>query len=157
MHALHVDPIILELIRCRLVAGAQRMAATLWKSSFSTVIREVLDFSTAVFDARGHMVAQSAQLPFQMMTMSAPLQRLIASDYPWCKGDVVLLNDPYACGAQHLPDFMIFRPVFCDGQRVGFTGAVAHMIDTGGGAPGSYMAGATEIFQEGLRLPPLKI
>lgn len=151
------DTITLELVRCRLVAGAQQMAASLWKSSYSTVIREVLDYSTAIFDEHGQMVAQSAQIPFQMMTMSAPLQQLVRSDYTWNEGDVVLLNDPYACNAQHLPDFMTFRPVFCHGKCVAFCGVVAHMIDTGGGAAGSYLATATEIFQEGLRIPPVKI
>jgi N-methylhydantoinase B len=151
------DPVTLELIGCRLTAGARQMAAALWKSSYSTVIREVLDYSTAIFDERGQMVAQSAQLPFQMMTMSAPLSRLVGRGYDWRPGDVVLLNDPYACDAQHLPDFMTFRPIFRDGRLVAFTGAVAHMIDTGGGAPGSYLADATEIYHEGLRLPPVKV
>jgi len=152
-----LDPITLELIRCRLEAGAQQMAASLWKSAYSTVIREVLDYSTAIFDEQGRMVAQSAQLPFQMMTMSAPLHHLEARQFPWQPGDVVILNDPYDCPGQHLPDVMIYRPVFHRGKRIGFTGAVAHMIDFGGGAPGSYLATATEIFQEGLRLPALKI
>ena len=152
-----IDAITLELVRCRLVAGAQQMAASLWKSSYSTVIREVLDYSTAIFDGHGQMVAQSAQLPFQMMTMSAPIQKLVQDDYDWEEGDVVLMNDPYACNAQHLPDFMTFRPVFCGGECVAFCGAVAHMVDIGGGAAGSYLATATEIFQEGLRLPPVKI
>ncbi|MBI4024288.1 MAG: hydantoinase B/oxoprolinase family protein [Verrucomicrobia bacterium] len=151
------DPVTLELIRCRLEAGAQQMAVSLWKSSYSTVIREVLDYSTAIFDDRGRMVAQSAQLPFQMMTMSAPLQHLQSRRLDWQPGDVVLLNDPYDCAGQHLPDVMTFRPVFQHRRLVGFTGAIAHMIDMGGGAPGSYLATATEIFQEGLRLPPIKI
>ena len=152
-----IDPIALELIRCRLVAGAEQMSAALWKSAYSTVIREVLDYSTAIFDAQGQMVAQSAQLPFQMMTMSAPLRFLVEGGYEWQAGDVVLLNDPYACAGQHLPDFMTFCPVFADGRLIAFAGAVAHMIDTGGGAPGSYVATATEIYQEGLRIPPVKI
>ena len=71
-----IDPVTLELIRCRLESAAQQMAASLWKSSYSTVIREVLDYSTALFDKSGNMVAQSAQLPFQMMTMSSPLKFL---------------------------------------------------------------------------------
>jgi len=87
------------------------------------------------------------------MTMSAPLQHLEARQFPWEPGDVVILNDPYDCPGQHLPDVMIYRPMFHRGKRIGFTGAVAHMIDFGGGAPGSYLATATEIFQEGLRLP----
>jgi len=154
---MNLDPITLELIRCRLEAGAQQMAASLWKSSYSTVIREVLDYSTAIFDEHGRMVAQSAQLPFQMMTMSAPLQHLNEHGFDWQPGDVVMLNDPYDCPGQHLPDVMTFRPVFHGRKRIGFTGAIAHMIDVGGGAPGSYLATATEIYQEGLRLPPLKI
>lgn len=152
-----IDPITLELVRCRLVAGAQQMAASLWKSSFSTVIREVLDYSTALFDAQGQMVAQSAQLPFQMMTMSAPLQKLVNAGYRFDPQDVVILNDPYLCDAQHLPDFMVFRPIFSSGRVVAFAGAVAHMIDAGGGAPGSYLSTATEIFHEGLRIPPMKL
>ena len=151
------DPITLELIRCRLEGAAQQMAASLWKSSYSTVIREVLDYSTAIFDDEGRMVAQSAQLPFQMMTMSVPLRLLRERDFNWCPGDVVLLNDPYDCAGQHLPDVMTFRPIFHQNKIIGFTGAIAHMIDMGGGAPGSYLATATEIYQEGLRLPPVKI
>jgi N-methylhydantoinase B len=157
MTAARIDPITLELIRCRLTAGAEQMSMALWKSAYSTVIRETRDYSTAIFDAQGRMVAQSTQLPFQMMTMSAPLAYLVAHDYEWEQGDIVLLNDPYACAGQHLPDFMTFCPVFADGKRIAFTGAIAHMIDTGGGAPGSYVASATEIYQEGLRIPPVKI
>ena len=152
-----IDPITLELIRCRLVSGAQQMAAALWKSSYSTVIREVLDYSTALFDARGRMVAQSAAIPFQMMTMSDPMRYLIETDYDWQEGDVVLLNDPFVCHGQHLPDYMTFRPIFAAGRPIAFAGAIGHMIDTGGGASGSYLATATEIYQEGLRIPPVKI
>lgn len=150
------DPVDLELIRNRLVAGAEKMSLTLWRSSFSTVIREVLDYSTALFTPNGAMVAQSAQLPFQMMTMSGPLQQAIR-EKDFGPGDVVLLNDPYAARGQHLPDFMVFRPVYAGDLHIGFAGAVAHMIDTGGGAAGSYVAGATEIFHEGLRIPAVKI
>ena len=152
-----IDPITLALIRNRLVAGAEQMAVTLWKSSFSTVIREVLDYSTAIFDTEGHMVAQSSQIPFQMMTMSAPMGYLIRTGYDWQPGDVVLMNDPYAGEAQHLPDYTMFRPAFRGGELVGFAGAIAHMLDTGGGAAGGYLASATEIYHEGLRIPPSKI
>ena len=152
-----VDPVTLELVRNRLVAGAQQMAVTIWKSAYSTVVREVLDYSTALFDERGQMVAQSAQIPFQMMTMSAPMRYLVDRGFDWDEDDVVLLNDPYACDGQHLPDVMTFRPIFAAGELVAFAGAVAHMIDVGGGAAGSYFASATEIIQEGIRIPPVKI
>jgi N-methylhydantoinase B/oxoprolinase/acetone carboxylase alpha subunit len=71
-----------------------------------------------------------------MMTMSAPLQHLNDRKFDWQPGDVVILNDPYDCPGQHLPDAMTFRPAFHRGKRIGFTGAIAHMIDVGGGAPG---------------------
>ena len=157
MNAAAVNPITLELVRNRLVAGAQQMAVTIWKSAYSTVVREVLDYSTAIFDEQGLMVAQSAQIPFQMMTMSAPMQYLFDRGFEWSEGDVVLLNDPYACDGQHLPDVMTFRPIFSEGHLVAFAGAVAHMIDVGGGAAGSYLASATEIIQEGIRIPPVKV
>ena len=157
MSVARVDPVTLELVRNRLVAGAQQMAVTIWKSAYSTVVREVLDYSTALFDERGQMVAQSAQIPFQMMTMSAPMRYLVDGGFDWDEDDVVLLNDPYACDGQHLPDVMTFRPIFAAGELVAFAGAVAHMIDVGGGAAGSYLASATEIIQEGIRIPPVKI
>ena len=152
-----LDPVLLELIRSRLEYGAQHMAHTLWRSSSSTTIREVLDYSTALFNARGEMVAQSAQLPFQMMTMSSPMRHFHVEGYPWEPGDAVLVNDPYLAAGQHLPDLMVFRPIFIGRRLVGFAGVIAHMLDIGGGAPGSYVADATEIYHEGLRIPPVKI
>lgn len=154
-----LNPITQEVIRNALIAGAEEMSATIWRTSRSTVVRETLDFSTALFDANGHAVAQAARIPVHLNSMSVCLEDIVSSWIPldqWCDGDVILTNDPYS-GGQHLPDFVAFRPVFVDGARVAISAAIVHHVDVGGGAAGSYFAGATEVYNEGLRLPPLKL
>ena len=91
--------------------------------------------------------------------MSAGLLTVVRDHLPlaqWEEGDVVITNDPY-CGGQHIPDILAFRPVFAEGERIAIVGTLCHHLDMGGMAAGSYAATATEIFQEGLRLPPLKL
>jgi N-methylhydantoinase B len=154
-----IDPVRLEVIRNALVAAAEEMSITIWRTSRSTVVREILDYSTAVFDADGRNIAQSARIPVHLNSMSdclrAILERFIPLDQ-WNDGDVIVTNDPYS-GGQHLPDIQTFRPVFVDGARVAIVGTLCHHVDVGGGAAGSYYAGATEIFQEGIRIPPLRL
>jgi N-methylhydantoinase B len=152
-----IDPVRQEVIRNALVTAAEEMSLTIWRTSRSTVVREILDFSTAVFDAEGRNVAQSARIPVHLNSMSDCLRHILDHAIPlerWEDGDVIVTNDPYS-GGQHLPDIQTFRPVFVDGQRVAIVGTLCHHVDVGGGAAGSYYAGATEIFQEGIRIPPL--
>lgn len=154
-----ISPVRVEIIRNALVAAAEEMSITIWRTSRSTVVREILDFSTAVFDAAGRQIAQSARIPVHLNSMSACLERLIADFVPldtWQDGDIVVTNDPYS-GGQHLPDIQTFRPVFHEGRRIAIVGTLCHHVDVGGGAAGSYYAGAREIFQEGIRIPPLKL
>ena len=154
-----IDPIRLEVIRNALIAGAEEMNAAIWRTARSTVVRETLDYSTALFDGHGKAVAQSTRIPIHLNSMSVCLEDVIADWIPldsWCDGDVILTNDPYA-GGQHLPDFVAFQPVFVDGRRVAITASIVHHVDVGGGSPGSYFAGATEVYQEGLRIPPVKL
>lgn len=154
-----IDPVRLEVLRHALVAIAEEMSLAVWRTSRSTVVRELLDYSTAIFDPDGYNVAQSARLPNHLNSMGPCLQNLMRDHIPveqWEEGDVILTNDPY-CGAQHLPDLVVFRPVFFKGQRIAITGAMAHHVDVGGGAAGSYNAHATDIFQEGIRIPPLHL
>lgn len=154
-----LDPIELEVLRNALSAAAADMDVTMWRTSRSTIVREMLDYSTAIFDASGYNVAQSARIPQHLNSMSYCLrtivERFIVAD-EWHDGDVVITNDPY-CGGQHLPDIVAFRPVFADGKRVAIVGTLCHHLDVGGMSPGSYAAGATEIYQEGLRIPPVKL
>ncbi|HEX6000554.1 MAG TPA: hydantoinase B/oxoprolinase family protein, partial [Hyphomicrobiaceae bacterium] len=111
------------------------------------------------FDRNGWNVAQAARIPSHLNSMSTFLTEILGRHIPpdqWQPGDVVISNDPY-CGGQHLPDICAFMAVFHEGRRVGFVGTLCHHLDVGGSSPGSYGSSATEIFQEGLRIPPLKL
>ncbi|OED40994.1 methylhydantoinase [Chromatiales bacterium (ex Bugula neritina AB1)] len=154
-----VDPIRLEVIRNALIAGAEEMNISIWRTARSTVVRETLDYSTALFDGKGNSVAQSTRIPVHLNSMSVCLADIVQHHIPlseWNEGDVILTNDPY-CGGQHLPDFVVFQPLFVNGQRVAIAAAIVHHIDVSGGAAGSYFAGAREVYHEGLRIPPLKL
>ena len=154
-----LGPIEIEVIRNALNAAAAEMDVTIWRTSRSTIVRELLDYSTAVFDAEGRNLAQSARIPGHLNSMTHALRTILADHIPaaeWGEGDVIIFNDPY-CGGQHLPDILAFKPVFHEGRRIAFAGTLCHHIDVGGLVAGSYAAKATEIFQEGLRIPPLKI
>ncbi|QEL22242.1 hydantoinase B/oxoprolinase family protein [Bosea sp. F3-2] len=154
-----IDPIRLEVIRNALVAASEEMSITIWRTSRSTVVREILDFSTAVFDAQGNNIAQSARIPVHLNSMSDCLRTILDRFIPlekWQDGDVIVTNDPYS-GGQHLPDIQTFRPVFVDGRRIAIVGTLCHHVDVGGGAAGSYYAAATEVFHEGIRIPPLRL
>ncbi|WP_245615396.1 hydantoinase B/oxoprolinase family protein [Muricoccus aerilatus] len=154
-----LGPVEIEVIRNALTAAAAEMDVTVWRTSRSTIVRELLDYSTAVFDADGNNLAQSARIPGHLNSMSHLLRELLDKHVDagsWGPDDVVATNDPY-CGGQHLPDIVTYKPVFHEGRRIAFVGTLCHHIDMGGLAAGSYAATATEIFQEGLRIPPLKI
>ncbi|MDF1728414.1 MAG: hydantoinase B/oxoprolinase family protein [Sulfitobacter sp.] len=153
------DPVLLEIVSAALVSVAEEMSVTVWRTSRSTTVRELLDYSTAVFDAQGRNVAQAARMPVHLNSMEICLQHIAAHHIPleeWREGDVIVTNDPYS-GGQHLPDFIAFKPVFRDGERIAITCVLIHHVDVGGGAAGGYNAQAVEVFQEGLRLPPVRI
>ena len=154
-----ISPIELEIIYNALTAAAAEMDVTVWRTSRSTIVRELLDYSTAIFDRNGWNVAQAARIPSHLNSMSFFLTEILAKHIPhddWGPDDVVISNDPY-CGGQHLPDIVAFKAVFHDGRRVGFVGTLCHHLDVGGSSPGSYGSSAIEIFQEGLRIPPVKL
>jgi N-methylhydantoinase B len=154
-----IDPILLEIISHALVSAAEEMSITVWRTSRSTTVRELLDYSTAVFDAHGRNIAQAARMPVHLNSMELCLQEIVARHIPldsWREGDVIVTNDPYS-GGQHLPDFIAFKPVFVEGRRVAVTCVLIHHVDVGGGAAGGYNARAVEIFQEGLCVPPVRI
>ena len=154
-----IDTIGFGVFQNALVGVAEQMSAIIWRTSYSTVVREMLDYSTAVFDREGRIVAQASRIPMHLNSMSRSLHTTLTRAYPvetWKTGDIVLMNDPY-WGGQHLPDIQTFMPVFADGELVAIVGTLAHHLDIGGMRPGSYAGDATEIFQEGLRIPPIKI
>jgi N-methylhydantoinase B/oxoprolinase/acetone carboxylase alpha subunit len=154
-----IPPIELEIIHNALTAAAAEMDVTIWRTSRSTIVRELLDYSTAIFDRDGWNVAQAARIPVHLNSMSYFLTEILVRHIPpdlWKADDIVISNDPY-CGGQHLPDIVAFKAVFLDGRRIGFVGTMCHHLDVGGSSPGSYGSSAIEIFQEGLRIPPLKL
>jgi N-methylhydantoinase B len=153
---MRADPVQLEVFHHRLAAIAEEMGAALVRSSFSPNIKERRDLSCAVFDADGGMAAHAAHIPVHLG--STPLSVRAAIDKVSMRpGDVVILNDPYA-GGTHLPDVTLVMPVFAArGRRpLAYVANRAHHADIGGMAAGS-MPLATEIFQEGVRIPPLRI
>ena len=154
-----VDRITFEVVNNALVGVAEQMAATILRTSYSTVIREMLDYSTAVFDLEGRIIAQSCRIPIHLNSMSRSLRTTLDETIPiteWRPGDIIVTNDPYK-GGQHLPDIQTFLPVFSDSKLVAFCGTLGHHLDVGGMRPGSYAGDAVEIYQEGLRIPPIKL
>ncbi len=147
----------LQLLKNRLESIVDDMALTVVRTAYSTNLRNSMDFSTGFCDARGRLVAQGLCLPLHLGSLpdglSAVLQRFRdAID----DGDVFLLNDPYE-GGTHLPDLYIYKPVFVDSRLLGFATAIAHHTDIGGRVAGGNACDSTEIYQEGLRIPPLKL
>ena len=154
-----VDPFTVEIIRNALDSISEQMSSVIERTAYSTIIRDILDFSTALFDARGRIIAQSSRIPAHLNTMGPALEAILGRYIPlgeWHPGDVIAMNDPYH-GGQHLPDIFVMMPVFHEGRPIAIAGGMGHQVDIGGRAPGSFGGDATDIFQEGLRIPPVKI
>lgn len=152
-----MDPITLEVIRNKLEGIANEMQMTLLHSAFSPIVKEAMDCSAALFTADGQTIAQATAIPIHLATM-IPALHAVLQKYPLATmspGDVYILNDPY-CGGTHLPDITLFVPVYAEGRVMAFSVATVHHQDMGGMSPGSVPTSATEIYQEGLRIPPLK-
>jgi N-methylhydantoinase B len=150
-----VDPVSLEIYRSALTAIAEEMGAVLTRSSYSPNIKERRDFSCALFDARGRMIAQAAHIPVHLGSMPDSVATALAEFDEFASGDVIALNDPFL-GGTHLPDITLISPIFVDGDLFGFAANRAHHADVGGMSAGS-MPVATEIYQEGVIIPPIKL
>lgn len=150
-----VDAISLEVFKNLFASVAEQMGVTLQRAAFSPNIRERLDFSCAVFDASGRMIAQAAHIPVHLGSMPASVQYAIAEFDTFNIGDVVVLNDPYH-GGTHLPDITMVSPVFAGGDLAYFVASRAHHADVGGMAAGSLPL-SRELYQEGLIIPPIKL
>lgn len=149
-----VDPVDYAVISQSLIAAAREMGAKLIRSAYSTIVREARDCSAAILDRHGNVVAQAELIPMQLGPMATTF-KACAALYPvdeLVEGDFYINNDPFE-GGQHLPDIFIFTPIFLDGKVVGFGATTAHHLDLGGGAPGLNSL-ASDVYQEGLRIPP---
>ncbi len=170
-----MDPITLELYRHRFAGVAEEMGITLRRTGYSPNIKERLDFSCALFDGDGAMISQAAHIPAHLGAMPASVHTILDRFSDWQPGDVVIVNDPFE-GGNHLPDITMIAPVFVergarhaergiDGETIRvphvalpafFVASRAHHADVGGMTPGSLPL-STEIYQEGIIIPPVKL
>jgi N-methylhydantoinase B len=150
------DPATFEIVKNSFYKIAEEMRVVLAKTAYSPLLKSAGDYSCGVFDARGEMVAQGPDLPIHLGSMPDAVRAIVAvfgSDVH--DGDVFIHNDPYF-GGSHLPDVNVVRPAFYSDRLLGYTCLRAHWPDIGSATPGSYGA-VTQIFGEGLRLPPLRL
>lgn len=152
------DPITMQVIRYAMEQVADEMGHTLVRTARSTVIKEIVDISCAVFDRHGNTIAQAHHAPMLLTGFEIPMRSLRArfSDDQLEDGDIIVFNDPYL-GGQHVMDLVTIAPVKIEQEIVGFVGSIAHHSDMGGAAPGGVAGGFNEIYLEGLRLPMVKL
>jgi N-methylhydantoinase B len=153
------DPITLEIIQSSLQAISDEMFAAFRKTAMSAIIYEVLDMGTAVTDGSGNLASSGAGIPAFVGVLDKAVKRIIELNGPdgIRAGDVFATNDPYYGGVTHLNDVVLAMPVFVDGELVAWTANIAHWNDIGGMVPGGISNEAKEIFQEGLRLPAVRL
>ena len=153
-----VDRVGLSLLYNRLKNICDEMAMSMMRTAYSPIFSEGLDFSTLILDKRGQLIATAGLNP-AMLGASLYAATWVISEVGednFNKGDVYCHNDPYR-GGSHMPEHMLVTPMFIDDELVAYLGNIAHLAEIGGMAPGSFAADATDIFQEGLRIPPVKL
>ncbi len=155
-----IDPITLEILHNGLKSVTDETYITITKAAYSTNIKERRDHSTAIMDAQGRLIVQAENsLPIHLASMLGLMEKLLAR-FPAehiRQGDIFVANDPYDAGGTHLPDVNLAMPIFIEERLLGFVCNLAHHADIGGMAPGSMAGGMTEIYQEGLRIPVVRL
>jgi N-methylhydantoinase B len=151
------DPIGFELFKNTLLSIADEMALTILRTAYSGVLKDNMDYSTAVCDGDGRTIAQGLTLPAHLSSFPDALAATIARFGDRMRpGDVYCLNDPFE-GGMHIPDVFVLKPIFHEGERLAFAATICHQTDMGGRVAGSNASDSTEIYQEGLRIPPVKM
>jgi N-methylhydantoinase B len=150
------DPVTMQVIRYGLEAVADDMGYSLMRMGRSTIVKEIMDINCAVLDAQGGILAQAHLCPLMMFSLPTTAANMLKRIDRFEEGDVIICNDPYM-GGQHLLDVQFFSPVFVRGELVAFVSDIAHQLDMGGSVPGGVAGGLTEIYQEGLRIPFVKL
>ncbi|WEQ51104.1 hydantoinase B/oxoprolinase family protein [Komagataeibacter oboediens] len=152
------DLALLEIIKNGFEAIADEMAIILMRTAHSPIVRDAMDFSTALCDANGENIAQGLTTPMHLGSFYDAMKHLMKQyEGDIADGDVFIGNDPYLASGQHLPDIYVVRPIFFEDELCGWAATIAHHVDVGGLVPGSNSLSATSIHQEGLRLPFLKL
>ncbi len=153
-----VDPITFEVVKNALSSIADEMALIVMRSAYSPVVRDSMDYSTALADRHGQIIAQGLTLAVQLGAFPDGMRYILRDEAATAKpGDIFIFNDPYGSGGQHLPDIYIIKPIFFEGQLEGYACTMAHHSDVGGIAPGSVAIHAIDIRQEGLCIPLMKL
>jgi N-methylhydantoinase B len=151
------DPIAFELFKNALFSMTDDMALTIFRTTYSGVLKDNMDFSTGFADAGGKLVAQGLTLPGHLGSVPTALASVLRHfDDDMALGDVFIMNDPFD-GGMHLPDIFIFKPLYHEGERLGFACTCCHHSDVGGRVAGSNASDSTEIYAEGLRIAPMKL
>ena len=151
----NADPVTLEVVGNYLVSAVREMGTTLMRTAYSTIIRESMDCTAALFDPAGQLIAQADHVPSHQGTLSHAAKHVLGT-MTVEPGDVIILNHPYMGGTHH-PDIMIFKPIFEGETLVAMAGSLGHHLDVGGRSPGSVATDARDVFEEGLMIPPLKL
>ncbi len=153
-----LDGVTLAIIHNHMVNTCREMASAMVRAAYSPIFNEARDFSCAIFDPGGTMLAQGEGCPSQIGAIRHTVRWTIAEVGAdnIAPGDVIVHNDPYRGGC-HMPEHMVLKPVFYRGALLAFVANIAHVAEIGGIAPGSFASNATEVYQEGLRLPPMKL
>lgn len=152
-----IDPIVLSLIQNRLDNISVQMGGVMLRTARSPIFSQSHDFSCFLTDTNGSLISQADGIPIHSGGGGVAVRAMLEAFDDMNPGDVFLSNDPYVAGGNHLPDWVIARPVYVEGQRIAFSCIRAHQADIGGGMAGTYNPHATEIFHEGVRLPPLRL
>ena len=145
------------MVESALASTADEMALVIMRSAYSAVVRDSMDYSTSLCDRHGQIVAQGLTLAGQLGTFPSIMRHVVARAADTHPGDVFIANDPFDAGGQHLPDIYVISPIFHDGSIEGYAATMAHHSDVGGLTAGSVALHASEIYQEGLRMPLLKL
>jgi len=154
---MRVDPVTVQILRNRIAGLMEEMAHRFFRSGYSTIVRESRDFSCVIVDASGRLIA-SPPMFYHATAYYYLAQKIIALYGEGLKdGDMFVANHPYEAYMPHAPDMALMAPIVHDGVLLGFSAAIAHKADIGGTAPGSSWGQATEIFQEGLHIPPMRL
>ena len=155
--ATSVDPITLELFKNAIFSIADEMALTVFRTTYSGVLKDNMDYSTGFADAEGRLAAQGLTLPGHLGSVPTAMEAIMRhfrNDI--AEGDVFIMNDPFD-GGMHLPDIFVMKPLFHAGERLAFACTVCHHCDVGGRVAGSNASDSTEIYAEGLRIAPMKL
>ncbi len=154
--AYKADLVTMQVIRYGLEAIANDMGYNLMRMGRSTIVKEIMDINCALLDASGGILAQANLCPLMLFSLPSTAEHMLRCVPTFEEGDVIICNDPYM-GGQHLLDMQFFSPVFFEGKLIAFVANIAHQLDMGGAVPGGVAGGLTEIYQEGLRLPFVKL